>query len=271
LALSDTALRVLTEAGQHALRLATPPKHLPAAACKAVLRSLLKGGYVEECPAPYEYIGLGWRQQDGAWTALRVTDAGLLAIGAERRDTAPAASDAGITATPVAGPEEAHSGLSAGIVGSGEQQVPYAAENAPDASRAPPAPAIRASLRNAAQRVLSAWDDKASQCPDLPDAMAVLRGLLAKPAPAGRSAGPRKPRQGTKQQQVLALLRRPEGATVAQIAEATGWQAHTVRGFFAGLKKRGIEVSVLERVRQVGPNRAGAKGSYSVYRIAEAA
>jgi predicted ArsR family transcriptional regulator len=101
--------------------------------------------------------------------------------------------------------------------------------------------------------------------------MAVLRGLLAKPAPAGRSAGPRKPRQGTKQQQVLALLRRPEGATVAQIAEATGWQAHTVRGFFAGLKKRGIEVSVLERVRQVGPNRAGAKGSYSVYRIAEAA
>ena len=33
------------------------------------------------------------------------------------------------------------------------------------------------------------------------------------------------------------MLRRPEGATVAQIAEATGWAAHTVRGFFAGLKK----------------------------------
>src|SRR5688500_2629973 len=64
MALSDTALRVLTEAGQHPLRLATPPKHLPAAACNAVLRSLLKGGYVEECPAPLEYIGLGWRQQD---------------------------------------------------------------------------------------------------------------------------------------------------------------------------------------------------------------
>src|SRR3954452_7896547 len=82
MALSDTAPRVLTEAGQHALRLAAPPKHLPAAACNAVLRSLLKGGYVEECPAPCEYIGLGWRQQDGGWTALRVTDAGLLAIGA---------------------------------------------------------------------------------------------------------------------------------------------------------------------------------------------
>jgi hypothetical protein len=64
------------------------------------------------------------------------------------------------------------------------------------------------------------------------------------------------------------MLRRPEGATVAQIAEATGWAQHTVRGFFAGLKKRqGIEVQVLERVRMVGPNREGAKGSYSIYRI----
>jgi len=37
---------------------------------------------------------------------------------------------------------------------------------------------------------------------------------------------------------VLVLLRRAEGATVAQIAAATGWQPHTVRGVFAGLKKR---------------------------------
>jgi hypothetical protein len=64
---------------------------------------------------------------------------------------------------------------------------------------------------------------------------------------------------------VLALLRRPEGATIAQLTKATGWQQHTVRGFFAGLKKRqGIAVEVLERVRQVGPDKAGAKGSYSV-------
>jgi predicted alpha/beta hydrolase len=67
------------------------------------------------------------------------------------------------------------------------------------------------------------------------------------------------------------MLRRPEGATVAEIAEATGWQAYTVRGFFAGLKKRGFEVGVLEWVRQVGPSKAGAKGSYTVYRVAEAA
>jgi len=58
---------------------------------------------------------------------------------------------------------------------------------------------------------------------------------------------------------------------VAQIAEATGRANHTVRGFFAGLKKcQGIAVEVLECVRQVGPNKQGAKGSYTIYRIAEA-
>ena len=100
-----------------------------------------------------------------------------------------------------------------------------------------------------------------------------LRAALAKPARTARAArepgAPRKPREGTKQGKVLAMLRRSEGATVAQIAEATGWAPHTVRGFFAGLKKRlGIAVDVLERVRRVGPDKAGARGSYSVYRVA---
>jgi hypothetical protein len=99
--------------------------------------------------------------------------------------------------------------------------------------------------------------------------MAALRSILVKPAPAPRTTGPRKPREGTKQQQVLAMLRWPEGATVAQIAEATGWPAHTVRGFFAGLKKHGVEVGVLERVRQAGLGKTGVKGSYSVYQITE--
>ena len=69
---------------------------------------------------------------------------------------------------------------------------------------------------------------------------------------------------------MLTLLRRPEGATIAHVMETTGWAQHTVRGFFAGLKKKGHTVDVLDRVRQNGPGNAGAKGSYSVYRLGEA-
>jgi hypothetical protein len=42
----------------------------------------------------------------------------------------------------------------------------------------------------------------------------------------GDMAAPRKSRDGTKQAQLIAMLRRPEGATIAQIVEATGWQPH---------------------------------------------
>ena len=56
-------------------------------------------------------------------------------------------------------------------------------------------------------------------------------------------------------------------ATVAQIAEATGWAQHTVRGFFAGLKKKGHAVEVKSRERMVGPNKTGAKGSFTIYHL----
>ena len=50
-----------------------------------------------------------------------------------------------------------------------------------------------------------------------------------------------------------------------------GWAPHTVRGFLAGLAKKGIPVEVLERVRQIGPNKQGAKGSYTIYRLGSGA
>ena len=55
----------------------------------------------------------------------------------------------------------------------------------------------------------------------------------------------RKIRQGTKQAKVIEMLQHPEGATITQIAEATKWQKHTIRGFFAGTikKKLGLELT----------------------------
>ena len=137
----------------------------------------------------------------------------------------------------------------------------------------------RTSLRDTATAILAAWDDQAARFGthdgDLIGALdapiAALRILLAgKPTRTPRDPGaPRKPREGTKQEQVRAMLRRPEGATVAQIAEATGWNSNTVRGFLAGLKKKGHAVEVRERIRQIGPNKTGAKGSFAIYALGE--
>lgn len=48
----------------------------------------------------------------------------------------------------------------------------------------------------------------------------------------------------TKQSRLIALMRRPAGATLAELTEATGWQPHSVRGAISGVlrKKHGLTV-----------------------------
>ena len=60
-----------------------------------------------------------------------------------------------------------------------------------------------------------------------------------KPAPTER-----KIREGTKQALVIEMLRRPEGATIVEIVEATNWASHTTRGFMAGALKKKLGLAI---------------------------
>ena len=98
--------------------------------------------------------------------------------------------------------------------------------------------------------------------PPIPEVDAELEHAVATaeatwtPAPA--QAKPRT-RDNSKQAEVIRMLQRPEGATIGQICAATGWQAHTVRGTFAGAFKKKLGLTIVSDKPQ---------GGERVYRIA---
>ena len=183
----------------------------------------IKGGAVDKVLGSLKAKGLIDRQGAGRGDnppPLRITRAGLEAIGVEPDDgeTGPAEADTAATSAEAAPAGDTPAPTTAGDDGA--------------------APGKRRAKTKAAKR------DEA--------------------APADKP----KPRAGTKQAQMIELLKRPEGATVKQIAAATGWQHHTIRGAISGALKKKLGLNVeATRTREVGPNQTGAKGSSTVYRI----
>lgn len=66
------------------------------------------------------------------------------------------------------------------------------------------------------------------------------------------------PRSVSKQADVISLLNRPQGVTIPAIIKKTGWQQHTVRGFFAAIVRKRLGLTLASEKTE---------GSVRVYRI----
>jgi hypothetical protein len=73
---------------------------------------------------------------------------------------------------------------------------------------------------------------------------------------AGKTAAPRadkaQPREGSKKQIVIDLLSRKNGATLAEIASATRWQNHSIRGFISGTLTKKMDLPVASFKNDLG-------------------
>ena len=224
MSLSPAATIVLTRAADRPDRRLEFHRKLPTGGRHKMIDALLRNGLIAETQGDYHLGDGALLIEDSVTglmlTTLALTDAGLRALSLDPPGTGTTA-DTGATGAPTA----------PGAVA--VQAEALAVAKALDAAHAAPEAAPRTSLRDAAAAVLEEWDDRDNNQYGLPEAIEPLRAVLAnEPRQPTRYPGaPRKPWEGTKQQAVLDLLQREEGANIAQIVATTAWAQHTVAVF----------------------------------------
>lgn len=105
------------------------------------------------------------------------------------------------------------------------------------AAGAPGAPAQAAAKDRASQKKGAPQRQKAA-AGGRRKAAAKRQPKVAKAAGPARAKQAAAPRAESKGARILALLRRPKGATLAELQKATGWLAHSVRGFLSIAAKK---------------------------------